>query len=70
VSVNGPERVRFGARLRHARQASRLSLAAECVLQGVVEVQVEDQTLELGAGGVRIMWILAPGLPDPQRILR
>lgn len=68
------------------------TLPSECevcfVLQGAVDVQVEDQTFELEAGdaltfgaavphtwrvtsgGARILWILAPGLPDPQRILR
>ncbi|HWE10972.1 MAG TPA: XRE family transcriptional regulator [Solirubrobacteraceae bacterium] len=68
------------------------TLPTECevcfVLQGAVEVQVEDQSFELEAGdaltfgaavphtwrvtsdGARVLWILAPGLPDPQRILQ
>ncbi len=68
------------------------TLPSECevcfVLQGVIDVQVEDQTFRLepgdaltfGAavphswradgGGARILWILAPGLPDPQRSVR
>lgn len=68
------------------------TLPSECevcfVLQGAVEVQVEDQNFSLQAGdaltfgaavphswkalsdGARILWILAPGLPDPQRSIR
>jgi transcriptional regulator with XRE-family HTH domain len=68
------------------------TLPSECevcfVLQGQVEVQVEDQTFRLEEGdaltfgaavphswrvvgdGARILWILAPGLPDPQRSVR
>jgi transcriptional regulator with XRE-family HTH domain len=68
------------------------TLPSECevcfVLQGTVEVQVEDQTFGLAEGdaltfgaavphswratsdGARILWILAPGLPDPQRSVR
>jgi transcriptional regulator with XRE-family HTH domain len=64
------------------------TLPSECevcfVLQGVIEVQVEDQLVTLEEGdaltfgasvphtwrvtgdGARILWILAPGLPDPQ----
>ena len=65
------------------------TLPSECevcfVLQGTIEVQVEDQTFTLqegdaltfgaavphswraAGGGARILWILAPALPDPQR---
>lgn len=68
------------------------TLPSECevcfVLQGAIEVQVEDEhfTLETGdaltfgaavphswkakSEGARILWILAPGLPDPQRSIR
>jgi transcriptional regulator with XRE-family HTH domain len=68
------------------------TLPSECevcfVVQGSVEVQVEDQQFTLAAGdaltfgaavphswkalndGARILWILAPGLPDPQRSIR
>lgn len=68
------------------------TLPSECevcfVLQGTAEVQVEDEifvlhagdALTLGAGvphswkatggGARILWILAPGLPDPQASVR
>jgi transcriptional regulator with XRE-family HTH domain len=68
------------------------TLPSECevcyVLQGSVEVQVEDQAFDLEAGdaltfgaavphswrvtsdGARILWILAPGLPDPQRLVQ
>jgi transcriptional regulator with XRE-family HTH domain len=68
------------------------TLPSECevcfVLDGTVEVQVEDQTFALEAGDAltfgaavphtwwatsdeaRILWILAPGLPDPQRVMR
>jgi transcriptional regulator with XRE-family HTH domain len=68
------------------------TLPSECevcfVLQGTIEVQVEDQTFRLEQGdaltfgaavphswrvvgdGARILWILAPGLPDPQRLVR
>ncbi len=68
------------------------TLPSDCevcfVLQGVIEVQVEDQTFKLEQGdaltfgaavphswkasgdGARILWILAPGLPDPQRSVR
>jgi len=68
------------------------TLPSECevcfVVQGAIEVEVEDQTFTLGQGdaltfgaavphtwrvlrdGARILWILAPGLPDPQRIVR
>jgi transcriptional regulator with XRE-family HTH domain len=68
------------------------TLPSECevcfVLQGAAEVQVEDQTFTLEAGdaltfgaavphswraladGARILWILAPALPDPQRSVR
>lgn len=65
------------------------TLPSECevcfVLQGTVEVQVGDETFRLEAGdaltfgaaiphtwrsesGARILWILAPGLPDPQQV--
>ena len=60
------------------------------VVEGAVEVRVEDETFVLGEGdaltfgaavphtwrnpdpaaGVRILWILAPALPDPQRTTR
>jgi transcriptional regulator with XRE-family HTH domain len=68
------------------------TLPSECevcfVLHGTIEVQVEDQTFELDAGdaltfgaaiphtwratsdGARVLSILAPGLPDPQRVVR
>ncbi len=68
------------------------TLPSECevcfVLQGAIEVQVEDQPFTLQAGdaltfgaavphswnalsdGARILWILAPGLPDPQGSIR
>jgi transcriptional regulator with XRE-family HTH domain len=68
------------------------TLPSECevcfVLAGSIEVQVEDETFQLAQGdaltfgaavphswrvlgdGARILWILAPGLPDPQRIVR
>lgn len=68
------------------------TLPSECevcfVLDGTIEVQVEDDTFTLhrgdaltfGAavphtwraieGGARILWILAPGLPDPQKGVR
>ncbi len=68
------------------------TLPSECeicfVLQGVIEVQVEDQTFRLEPGdaltfgaavphtwraqgdGARVLWILAPALPDPQRSVR
>lgn len=65
------------------------TLPSQCevcfVLQGEIEVQVEDQTFVLArgdaltfgaavphtwrattAGGARVLWILAPALPDPQ----
>ncbi len=104
MAVDATERIRFGARLRHAREASRLSLgdvAARSgvtksflarverdVLSGSIEVQVEDETFELAQGDAltfgaavphswrvlgdlaRILWILAPALPDPQRWVR
>lgn len=68
------------------------TLPSECevcfVLQGTIEVQVEDATFTLHEGdaltfgaavphswrvlddGARILWILAPALPDPQRSVR
>jgi transcriptional regulator with XRE-family HTH domain len=70
------------------------TLPADCevcfVLQGAVQVQVEDQVFWLDEGdaltfggavphtwrtaapgeGARILWILAPALPDPQGVLR
>lgn len=69
------------------------TLPSECevcfVLQGEIEVQVEDETFALQQGdaltfgaavphtwratsadGARILWILAPGLPDPQQAVR
>ena len=68
------------------------TLPSECevcfVLQGTIEVQVEEQTFTLEEGdaltfgaavphswkaaedGARILWVLAPGLPDPQRRVR
>jgi transcriptional regulator with XRE-family HTH domain len=70
------------------------TLPSECevcfVLQGMIEVQVEEQTFVLEQGdaltfgaavphtwhtarpgeGARILWILAPALPDPQRGVR
>lgn len=75
------------------------TLPSECevcfVLQGTIEVQVEDETFTLeagdaltfgaavphtwrsarpgegeGEGGARILWILAPALPDPQGTVR
>jgi transcriptional regulator with XRE-family HTH domain len=68
------------------------TLPSECevcfVLEGEIEVQVEDETFHLdegdaltfGAavphswrtlgGDARILWILAPALPDPQRAVR
>jgi transcriptional regulator with XRE-family HTH domain len=68
------------------------TLPSECevcfVLSGSIEVQVEDGTFELAQGdaltfgaavphswrvlgdGARILWILAPALPDPQRGVR
>ncbi len=68
------------------------TLPSECevcfVLDGVIEVQVEDETFRLQAGdaltfgaavphtwratsgGARVLWILAPALPDPQRVGR
>ena len=70
------------------------TLPTECevcfVLQGTVEVQIEDQMFRLDEGdaltfggavphtwraaepgrGARILWILAPALPDPQSVLR
>jgi transcriptional regulator with XRE-family HTH domain len=63
------------------------TMASECevcfVLEGEIEVVVEDETFTLGpgdaltfgaavphtwrsAGEARILWILAPGLPDPR----
>jgi transcriptional regulator with XRE-family HTH domain len=63
------------------------TMASECevcfVLEGEIEVVVEDETFTLGAGDAltfgaavphtwrsageaRILWILAPGLPDPR----
>src|SRR5581483_2368438 len=72
--------------------ATLYTLPSECevcfVLHGSVEIQVEDQHFTLQAGdaltfgaavphswkalsdGARILWILAPGLPDPQRSTR
>jgi transcriptional regulator with XRE-family HTH domain len=70
------------------------TLPSECevcfVLDGRIEIQVEDQTFLLNEGdaltfgaavphswraadpgaGARILWILAPALPDPQRGVR
>ena len=68
------------------------TLPSECevcfVLLGTIEVQVEDQTFTLEEGdaltfgaavphswraigdGARILWILAPALPDPQSSMR
>lgn len=68
------------------------TLPSECevcyVLQGEIEVQVEDQTFSLSAGdaltfgaavphswraiggGARILWIIAPALPDPRGAVR
>lgn len=70
------------------------TLPVECevcfVLQGTVEVRVEDQVFRLDEGdaltfggavphtwqaagpgeGARILWILAPALPDPQSVLQ
>lgn len=70
------------------------TLPTECevcfVLQGTVEVQIEDQMFRLDEGdaltfggavphtwraagpgsGARILWILAPALPDPQSAVR
>ena len=68
------------------------TLPSECevcyVLQGTIEVQVENDCFELEPGdaltfgaavphtwratsdGVRVLWILAPGLPDPQAVAR
>jgi quercetin dioxygenase-like cupin family protein len=54
------------------------------VLEGDIEVELEDGVYELGpgdaltfgaavphtwraAGAARILWILAPGLPDPRK---
>lgn len=68
------------------------TLASQCevcfVLEGAVEVQVEDRTFVLRRGdaltfgaavphtwrattaaGARVLWILAPGLPDPRSAL-
>jgi transcriptional regulator with XRE-family HTH domain len=68
------------------------TMPSECevcfILQGVVEVQVEDRTFTLEEGdaltfgadvphswravsdGARILWILAPALPDPRKSQR
>lgn len=69
------------------------TLPSECevcfVLQGEIEVQVEDQMFTLQPGdaltfgaavphtwrattddGARVLWILAPGLPDPQAVVQ
>jgi transcriptional regulator with XRE-family HTH domain len=68
------------------------TLPSECevcfVVQGAIEVQVEDERFVLTAGdaltfgaavphswkalsdGARVLWILAPGLPDPQQSIR
>jgi transcriptional regulator with XRE-family HTH domain len=70
------------------------TLPSECevcyVVQGTIEVQVEDQTFTLEPGdaltfgaavphtwrtarpeeGARVLWILAPALPDPQKPVR
>ena len=68
------------------------TLPSECevcyVVQGEIEVQVEDHTFSLHEGdaltfgaavphtwrvagdGARVLWILAPGLPDPQGSVR
>jgi hypothetical protein len=53
MPINANERVRLGARLRHAREASRLSY-----------------TWRATSEGARILRIAAPGLPDPQRVVR
>jgi transcriptional regulator with XRE-family HTH domain len=73
---------------------SLYTLPSECevcfVLQGTIEVQVQDETFTLeegdaltfgaavphiwrtadGAAGARILWVLAPALPDPRRAVR
>jgi transcriptional regulator with XRE-family HTH domain len=69
------------------------TLPSECevcfVLQGTIEVQVEGETFTLkqgdaltfgaavphtwrsvGSDGARILWVLAPALPDPRRAVR
>lgn len=68
------------------------TLPSDCevcfVVQGAIEVRVEDQRFVLTAGdaltfgaavphswkalndGARVLWILAPGLPDPQQSIR
>jgi transcriptional regulator with XRE-family HTH domain len=69
------------------------TLPSECevcfVVQGSIEVQVEDEVFELEQGdaltfgaavphtwraldsdGARILWVLAPALPDPRRAIR
>jgi len=68
------------------------TLPSECevcfVVQGAIEVQIEDERFVLTAGdaltfgaavphswkalsdGARVLWILAPGLPDPQQSIR
>jgi quercetin dioxygenase-like cupin family protein len=69
------------------------ALPSECevcfVLQGTIEVRVEDETFELeqgdaltvgaaaphtwralGSRGARVLWVLAPTLPDPRRAIR
>lgn len=67
------------------------TLPSECevcyVLQGSIEVRVEDQCFSLQAGDAltfgaavphtwravtdaRVLWILAPALPDPRRVVR
>jgi transcriptional regulator with XRE-family HTH domain len=75
-----------------SRKSVLYTLPSECevcfVLDGAIELQVEDETFVLEAGdaltfgaavphtwratseGARILWILAPGVPDPQRVVR
>lgn len=85
MAVTADERARFGARLRHVREVSRLCEVG-FVLQGTIEVQVKDErfapqpgdALTFGAAvahtwratsdGARVLWILAPGLPDPRAV--
>jgi transcriptional regulator with XRE-family HTH domain len=70
------------------------TLPSECevcfVLEGMIEVQVEDELFRLeegdaltfgaavphtwrtveGAGGARVLWVLAPALPDPRKAVQ
>ena len=90
-----PEHERHVTVLETRRDRRRLgggdalyTMPSECevcfVLEGDIEVVLEDETFALGpgdaltfgaavphtwraAGAARILWILAPGLPDPQK---